>query len=199
MATQTRPVVPAASMPIGASEAGAETGVGPEGVVARARRWLDRPVPIVSASSPMLRRLGVLWVCVSLPFITAASAFVHTRDVGGCQPDAAPQIALPCVGECADRIRQPTHIGAIDEPKTASQTLIESTTFVTLQMRRYSLAAQITGPVEKSFMKSIAIVGKHGQQRIQMSSGRSQTKGQPSKQPADPDMNHVGVSTTKAG
>jgi signal transduction histidine kinase len=80
MATQTRPVVPAASMPIGASEAGAETGVGPEGVVARARRWLDRPVPIVSASSPMLRRLGVLWVCVSLPFITAASAFVHTRD-----------------------------------------------------------------------------------------------------------------------
>src|SRR5262245_27257550 len=53
----------------------------PDGLVARTRRWLERPLPIVTAASPLVRRLGVLWVCVSLPVIAAASGFVvDSRD-----------------------------------------------------------------------------------------------------------------------
>jgi signal transduction histidine kinase len=52
----------------------------PQGVPARLRRWLDRPMPIVSASSPMLRRLAIVWVAVSLPFTSVVSAFVDGRD-----------------------------------------------------------------------------------------------------------------------
>jgi signal transduction histidine kinase len=77
MATQTWPVGPDASA---VSEAD-EPGRGPaRGVAGRLRRWLDRPMPIVSASSPMLRRLAIIWVAISLPFTSAVSAFVDGRD-----------------------------------------------------------------------------------------------------------------------
>jgi signal transduction histidine kinase len=69
MASHTWPVGPDASAP---SE--------PQGVVGRLRRWLDRPMPIVSATRPMLRRLAIIWVVVSLPFTSLVSAFVDGRD-----------------------------------------------------------------------------------------------------------------------
>jgi signal transduction histidine kinase len=76
MATQTWPVgtdAPAPEEPRGAGES-------PPRTVARLRRWLERPMPVVSASSPTVRRLALLWVAVSLPFTSAVSAFVHGRD-----------------------------------------------------------------------------------------------------------------------
>jgi signal transduction histidine kinase len=51
------------------------------GLADRTKRWLNSPLPIASATPPMIRRLGVLWVCVSLPVISAISGFVvDSRD-----------------------------------------------------------------------------------------------------------------------
>jgi signal transduction histidine kinase len=77
MATQTWPAGSEAPALRGGTGPG---GGPPDGVVARLRRWLDRPMPIVSATSPMLRRLAIVWVAVSLPFTSAVSAFVDGRD-----------------------------------------------------------------------------------------------------------------------
>jgi signal transduction histidine kinase len=69
MASHTWPVGPDASAPSH-----------PQGAAGRLRRWLDRPMPIVSATPPMLRRLAIAWVAVSLPFTSMVSAFVDGRD-----------------------------------------------------------------------------------------------------------------------
>jgi signal transduction histidine kinase len=65
----------------GTGDAGGPDPTGIRGLTDRTRQWLNSPLPIASATPPMVRRLGVLWVCVSLPVISAISGFVvDSRD-----------------------------------------------------------------------------------------------------------------------
>jgi hypothetical protein len=55
-------------------------GIAGQGRFERVRSWLLRPDPVPGAVPPAVRRLGVLWVCVSVPFTTVVSAFARTED-----------------------------------------------------------------------------------------------------------------------
>jgi signal transduction histidine kinase len=49
------------------------------GAIAGARQWLSRPDGVESWSTPLQRRLGLIWVAFTVPLTAAIGLFVHTR------------------------------------------------------------------------------------------------------------------------
>ncbi|HEX8803189.1 MAG TPA: hypothetical protein VF743_03315, partial [Acidimicrobiales bacterium] len=48
-------------------------------LVERVRRRLEAPTALDGVFSPLVRRLGVVWICVSLPVVIAVSALAHDQ------------------------------------------------------------------------------------------------------------------------